>query len=153
MNTQCPCPSPPGGAVTCQIGQFAYCYVNAGRVESGCRDIPATQAGRPTVDTIQPLFEEVVESLGFGGVSYQDVSIFTRGDELGPRGGRSQRAGANLAEFLYTCMQEGLVVAIATSRRSGPRGWHFFELLIRFPSIWSGTGEAVAFAKGPLAEL
>lgn len=36
----CPCPSPPGGQVTCEPGQLAKCIIRNGSVEASCTDPP-----------------------------------------------------------------------------------------------------------------
>lgn len=44
MKRHCQCPSPPGGSVTCDAHQVAYCKVVAGIVSSGCLTPPAEEA-------------------------------------------------------------------------------------------------------------
>lgn len=41
MKRHCQCPNPPGGSVTCDAHQVAYCKVVAGIVSSGCLTPPA----------------------------------------------------------------------------------------------------------------
>lgn len=36
MSNTCQCPDPPGGSVRCPSDSFAYCYVNQGKLKSGC---------------------------------------------------------------------------------------------------------------------
>jgi hypothetical protein len=41
ITTNCNCPSPPGGAVSCEPGQTAFCYVDDnGKLSAGCRGTP-----------------------------------------------------------------------------------------------------------------
>ncbi|NUO74755.1 MAG: hypothetical protein HOQ32_01955 [Lysobacter sp.] len=40
MKRTCNCPEPPGGSVTCDEGQVAYCKVVAGRPTTGCLTPP-----------------------------------------------------------------------------------------------------------------
>lgn len=44
MKRHCQCPSPPGGSVTCEAHQIAYCKVVAGVASSGCLTPPAEDA-------------------------------------------------------------------------------------------------------------
>ena len=44
MKRHCQCPSPPGGSVTCEGHQIAYCKVVAGVASSGCLTPPAEEA-------------------------------------------------------------------------------------------------------------
>lgn len=40
MSNHCSCPNPPGGDVTCQTNEIAYCKVVAGLPHSGCLPKP-----------------------------------------------------------------------------------------------------------------
>ena len=41
-STSCDCPAPPGGTVTCDAGQAAYCWVDeTGTLRGGCITLPA----------------------------------------------------------------------------------------------------------------
>ncbi|UHQ23816.1 hypothetical protein LVB77_03645 [Lysobacter sp. 5GHs7-4] len=44
MKAHCRCPSPPGGSVTCDTHQVAYCKVVGGETFSGCLTPPAEEA-------------------------------------------------------------------------------------------------------------
>ena len=41
MKSHCRCPSPPGGSVSCDAHQIAYCKVSGGEVSTGCLTPPA----------------------------------------------------------------------------------------------------------------
>lgn len=152
MSTHCPCPTPPGGAVTCEGRQFAYCRIVAGKVRSGCIPIPSAQADRPTQDTVLPLFQEVVASTGFETLLDRSVVISARPDEHGPSQPVIVPAGQDLPEFLYTCMQEGWVVIIASRRSIHFRAFRSVELMIRFPSVWSRADRGPQMVSEPLLE-
>jgi hypothetical protein len=136
MNTKCPCPQPPGGSVTCEGHQFAYCHVIGGKVQSGCIPIPPTQAARPTLDTMLPLFWDTVTSAGFKNLSGRYLFSSSDGDSASPPW-RIKPGSLDASRFLFDSMDEGSVIVLTDRDASSPLGE---VLLIRFPHIWSRFG-------------
>lgn len=143
MTTQCPCPHPPGGAVTCEGHQFAYCHVVRGQVQSGCIPILPSQTARPTPHTVLPVFRVALISAGFE--SFSDLYVSADNGTLNQRPirlGEDYALGEDFAaRTLYEAMDEGSVLIVM--QRDHPfivRRSHRVILLIRFPSIWSRHG-------------
>jgi hypothetical protein len=154
MSTRSPCPSPPGGAVTCEGRQFAYCHIVAGKVESGCIPIPAMQATQPTVDTVLPVFQEVLASIGITDLYEREVVITSRADERSFPREFIAPGDHTLSQFLYRCMQEARLVVVLAQRPSIRfRKFRATELMIRFPSIWSRADGEPALVARPLIEI
>lgn len=135
MTTQCPCPHPPGGSVTCEGKQFAYCHVVDGEVQSGCIPIPSTQRGRPAENEMLRLLVQVLESGDFPMYSLSRLSIALPPEF--PSRDRLIRMNTNANLFLFESMLEGNPVTLVDEAARQFRGPWPMMLLLRFPGIWS----------------
>lgn len=75
MKSHCKCPSPPGGSVSCDSRQVAYCLVVGGEVSSGCltptEDLYIRYSGESSDRRTLTLLHWALEEIGFdfdGGV-------------------------------------------------------------------------------------
>lgn len=134
--TRCPCPHPPGGSVTCEGSQFAYCHVIDGEVRSGCIPSPRKSTRPPTTSAIVPLFKEVLASAGFDDRFARNVVYYA--DAGQPLPWRFQPDLGAFPEFLELAMQNGLAIGLILGDRGDYlRSQGTSMLLVRFPSIWA----------------
>lgn len=54
-DTRCDCPKPPGGAVSCESGNVAYCSIVNGEINAGCISLSALVAPGKSPTTIMEL--------------------------------------------------------------------------------------------------
>ena len=138
MITQCPCPRPPGGSVTCEGHQFAYCHVVKGEVQSGCIPIPSWPQAAPSEARILSLFNKVLTGVGFEEWTHEGVLIVpdrSFADQT------IQFLTSSATHVLHQSMRKGAVVSLCKSTDSLRKTplldvW----LLVRFPQIWSNSG-------------
>ena len=72
MKNTCSCPHPPGGTVTCEADQVAYCSAVAGKTDSGC--ISVTDPTGTSISREEKLLS-VLASIGFDMSSEFSLSV------------------------------------------------------------------------------
>lgn len=134
--TLCPCPHPPGGSVTCEGTQFAYCHIVDGEVRSGCIPIPKKINTPPTKATIVPLFKYVLVSAGFEDWVGLDGVYYATTNQ--PQPWRFRATSDDLPETLEFAMKNGLSIGLISANHDSPRDLRSpYMLLIRFPGNWT----------------
>lgn len=130
--TVCSCPAPPGGKVTCEAGQFAYCRVVDGKIESGCLPISEKYRKPPGLAQVQSVFEDVIARLGV----YEWIDPFLN-ESAYRRNAASLGTSEGVSQYLFSCMKEGLSIGLSGVIRQPDSGYFVpVELQLKFPRNW-----------------
>ena len=85
MPTNCNCPEPPGGSVTCSDDQIAFCRVFNGKTSSGCLS-PARDLGLASLADVMEVARAIATAAGL-----DVVNLAVRVPERGILGVRESR--------------------------------------------------------------